>query len=448
MLSVPLLVLLSIAGRVNGFVTPSRATARTVTAPSSPLYAVPPAESNDDQKRRMELVRSLQDTYYKSENGDAPVLNEATGVMENLPLWRVQWTELPGRSNVLNVHDPTYTNMFETIVNRPKPWYFGHLFLPGGSKSLQSGKYEYELKNWRDDAANVDRSNKSRTSVVGTLMKIADFRRLDDGRLCILVHAMERFVVKDALQNVPYSIANVQILPDYEALSENEYEEQAAEDRARATVESFQYHDYEYYEKPLPLPEEKFMTQADVYGSWLTDVLPFVPYNLDKSLLPAGKTQAASTEAPVVVGVDLSLEKRLVENQILKDPWTHPRVALPRTGMSNDDLETFIWNAIGDFCGAKRVEIPLEILCLLPPGRSWLLPEESEASLKNRVSSGYPAARRQARLSYAAGALVEMTELGLDMRQVWLESPSTNARLADLLERFEIINEITLGKFQ
>ncbi len=62
-------------------------------------------------------------------------------ILRDVPLWRVQWTELPGMQNVLNVWQPHYTNMFMKIVNGPRPWYFGHLFLPGGTESLNKTEY-------------------------------------------------------------------------------------------------------------------------------------------------------------------------------------------------------------------------------------------------------------------------------------------------------------------
>ena len=37
---------------------------------------------------------------------------------------------------ILHVHVPHYCHMFESIVAGPKPWRFGHLYLPGGSASL------------------------------------------------------------------------------------------------------------------------------------------------------------------------------------------------------------------------------------------------------------------------------------------------------------------------
>lgn len=457
-LCLPVVLALSLFAfrRIHAFVLPpslaNRISGSTSLALASPSKRY---ESEEEMNRRMELVRNLQETYYKSENGPAPTLDESTGIVTNLPLWRVSWTELPGRANVLNVHEPMYTNMFETILNRPPhTWYVGHLFLPGGSNSLRSGDDRYQLKSWQDyyDCSTSQHHDgipamNARTAVVGTLMKIVDFRRLQDGRLCILVHAMERFVVQDAIQNLPYSIANVQILPDYEQLSTavDTLEDQAAFDRATAIVQSFQYHAYEYKETPLPLSrEKKYFSLQDTYGSWLSDLLPFAPYYLDHSLLPDNTTPPVGMcDAPTTLGVELSLETRLLNKAIVQNP-----PGVQRTGLSNDELEAQLWNALEDYCTAKGIQLPDPVLALLPPGRSWF--RVPHVWYRRVADAGrYPAQRRQARLSYAAAYFLEQTDVGRGMRQMWLETPTTNARLADLCERFDIVNaDLHIGEFQ
>jgi len=52
------------------------------------------------------------------------------------------WMEIPGRANVLFLSNPIYTHMIEQILRSSsscnhKPWYFGHLYLEGGSESLK-----------------------------------------------------------------------------------------------------------------------------------------------------------------------------------------------------------------------------------------------------------------------------------------------------------------------
>lgn len=242
------------------------------------------ADDEQEMERKMALVRSLQSVYYQSNTVEPTVLERDTGIMRNLPLWRVQWTELLGRSNVLNVHEAIYTNMFETILRAPKPWYVGHLFLPGGSKNIKSKERRFQLKTW-DTQASEKENDKECSAVVGTLLRISDFRRLKDGRLVLLVQGLERFVVVDCLQTLPYSMANVQILPDFDvALTEEE--EKARSVRARQVMESFRFHDFEYdVDFALPLSESKYLSNTDIWGPDIIKVLPFVPYS--KSLHPS-----------------------------------------------------------------------------------------------------------------------------------------------------------------
>ena len=49
---------------------------------------------------------------------EAPKL-EAGGVLEDLPLWRVQWSVLPGFNQLLHVHVPHYTDMFSQLARQP-----------------------------------------------------------------------------------------------------------------------------------------------------------------------------------------------------------------------------------------------------------------------------------------------------------------------------------------
>jgi hypothetical protein len=67
---------------------------------------------------------------------------------------------------------------------------------------------------------------------------------------------------------------------------------------------------------------------------------------------------------------------------------------------------------------------------------------------KRPVLSKYPAYRCQHRLSYALPAILESTNLGADMMQTWLNTPSTRAPLATVLGRLEHINDTLLGSSQ
>jgi hypothetical protein len=190
-------------------------------------------ETPEERESRMKLVRQLQKSFYKDEEG--PKLSVAateassselspdavtTTTISNLPLWRVQWTELPGSQNVLNVHVPHYTNMFQKILKgKSRKWgddesaddsedvdvqqqhYFGHIFLPGGSENLDDPSYALQEGD------------------IGTLMTISDARQQSDGRLTLIVQALERFEIQRVERShSPYAIADVAILPDFEQL--------------------------------------------------------------------------------------------------------------------------------------------------------------------------------------------------------------------------------------
>ena len=62
------------------------------------LIRAPPSASRcdaarDDDSERMALVRSLQKTFYENGADDAVSFDSSTGMVYNLPLWRVGWVE-------------------------------------------------------------------------------------------------------------------------------------------------------------------------------------------------------------------------------------------------------------------------------------------------------------------------------------------------------------------
>jgi len=220
-------------------------------------------ESEEEFQRRMAVVRSLQMSFYgkdaskeetsvdgKSEEDPSsttsnssyghPQLDAPTGKISNLSLFRAAWYELPGRSNVLIIRDPIYTNMFERIFYTDKndttsatssseitPWVFGHVFTPKTKKDKKSKKTMPEkdktlqkLLTWNETNRNggTTASALSSPAVLGTLMYVRDYRRLKDGRILALVQAAEKFVVDEIRQSLPYAIADVKIMPDVEEL--------------------------------------------------------------------------------------------------------------------------------------------------------------------------------------------------------------------------------------
>ena len=421
----------------------------------------------------------------------SPKLDESTGIMYNLPLWRVNWVEVPGRTNCLNVHEGQYTHMFETILNsatttdddngssRRPTLYVGHLHLPGGFKMTRTGLRQYDLKSWKDEIQDKDRyaTANQRSAVIGSLMEITDYRRLQDGRLCIFVNVIERFVVDSIVQSFPYSIANVQILPDIEEISTTliklNDENFSKLVRGTAVTKSFQYHQYEYSKIQLPLTkkgkdddgEEEYLSTDAIDESAISKLLPFATYALNKEsslddiVIDAEDTTSNDDSAndddndttilEGFSGGSPSLEHQLEIWRILKNPPTLEGCT-PKQNIDLNGLETMIWLQLEELIQKTGFILPNEILTLQPPHMMDYLElnvpvrESSSSTIPSSkptiLSSKYPAYRRQKRLSYALPGLLEGTEFGTNMRQVYLNTPSTKARLEAILQRLERLN--------
>jgi hypothetical protein len=468
----------------------SPSTRSSSTRSSSRKYTALHDKASSDMER-MEMVRSLQKSFYSSssssENDESesslpstrPKLDTSTGILTHLPLWRVGWSEVPGRASCLNVHEGHYTNMFETILNSgPKPWYFGHLHLPGGTKSLQTGERAYDLKSWREEAEDkqIDRDGQDddplleqehdRSAVIGSLMRITDYRRMEDGRLCILVHVLERFVVDTVVQSFPYGVAHVQILPDSEELRTTMEDENFAKiARGAAVAKSFQYHDYEFANTPLPLPtqddeEHMYMSDEEMRPSEIAKVLPFAFYSEDASSLPdidieeEEEIEESSTlsSSSGFSGGRPTVEAQLQGWSLLRDPpalvESSSNSKTAAAELNVDALETFLWLAMEELCRVSGLVLPDEIFCLLPPHMDYLDFGDLRATLTPKqpvLSAKYPALRRQKRLSYAVPALLESISVGAGMRQAWLNTPSIRARLQAVLERVRYVNDAMVG---
>jgi len=465
---------------------------------------------DDFESNRMDIVRSLQKSFYMpdspttlipdDDNEEAAAyaissrpraqLDESTGKITNLPLWRVGWIETPGRRNCLNVHEGIYTHMFESILSTQldtnDPLYFGHLYLPGGTKSAKSGEERYRLKTWREELDDDDRfDNYSKTStlkapdistpsidrsaVVGCLMQIADHRRMEDGRLMLLVQAVERFVVDEVLETLPYSVANVQILLDKEDVQfkgdDNNKNEQIDENfckylRGNAVTASFFYHDYEFNKPKLPGGKDNnsYLSKDDVQWVEISKLLPFAEYSSDDISLNAANEKSSSMQESLNSSFNKGdassnfaegeppIEEQLFNGGILWDPPSIPNVIVRRSLDTSDcdALETLLWLAMDDFCRATGFNLPLEVRVLMPPEMDYLDQMPSEHAL----SPLYPKIRRQRRLSYLAPALIEnLEEVGKGIRHIWLDTPSTHARLRGALERYDYLNNKMFGQF-
>jgi ATP-dependent protease La (LON) substrate-binding domain len=406
------------------------------------------------------------------------------------------------------LHNVTLTcNRFESILHNEndKPWYIGHLYLPEGSANMRKNpptnnndNRPYQLKTWEEEIADNSKENtdhdtqsRSRSAVVGTLMRIADYRRMQDGRLLVLVEAMERFVVTNVKQEVPYSIADVQLLPDTEEVDPDfcwvagSTEGDVRDARSLALQESFvRYHPYEYDEAfKLPIDKKNDLQTTDIHGSLLTLVVPYVPLSktadlaqlnnrpLDFDKMDArNDDETEAREMTVEIWDDQQhhnahvsdeqpcLEHQLLQGGIFKD-FKHPDESV--MNLSFEELEYRVWMEINNFLKSTKTPVSPALLGLLPPNVEWptnfylrKIADDiaSRTDLKHNfvpVSPLLPLHRRLRRLSYSVTTLVE-NKPGMDqLRQQLLETPSTRARLALILETLEDYNSVSVwGEFE
>jgi len=336
-------------------------------------------------------------------------------------------------------------------------------------------------------------------------MNISDYRRLADGRLLLLVHAMERFVVTRVQQKLPYSIVTAQILPDAEEIdpavdfgltfSENDL----AVPRALAVQESVRFHAYEYdRDHVLPVDDRSDLQVSDITGSAIARVLPYCPFS--KTLEPPIPTyNQALPETPPTTNTAISnksealpsLEYRLLSRGVYQTPLIDPEFP-QRINLSSDELEYQLWLAINNFLIQTRTPVSPVLLGLLPvhldiwptsipsiplpisasgSSRSnnsteidWNIPSKpfalkqivsDLASLDSvehdfvQVSPDYPPHRRQRRLSYSAAHLLESnSDIANELRPKLLAIPSTRQRLRMVLEKFDLWQESKWGEFQ
>lgn len=136
-----------------------------------------------------------------------PSVCAETGAIRNLPLWRVQWNCCPGLRDVYNVHLPHYTNMFEGIMRRERPWLFGHLYLPGGSSNMRNEAYALRAG--------------TKAPLTGTLMDLLEARRLDDGRVCVVAQGIGRFRVTEVTRERPHFEVDALLVLDSEEVAEH-----------------------------------------------------------------------------------------------------------------------------------------------------------------------------------------------------------------------------------
>lgn len=423
---------------------------------------------NNQPQDIMAVVRSLQDSYYKTES-PTPACTfalEGGGEVHNLPILMWPWNELPGRSNVLHVHEGTYTHMLETIVrSNPPVWYMGHIFRDGKDRQLHS---------WQDVAKDE--------IVLGTLLRITDYRRMMDGRMLVLVQALERFVVKKIIVQTPYAVAHIQILPD------DEEDEQAGNSRTTAVLESFQkWHRYEFEQTMLPLPlsnkdesnqskkstngenaedsdndveVSEYLEDSQIVGSALAQVLPYSPFSsiVDVERLKDEKVPLIHDPENLEGSTQADLKHELFERDILHDP---PFVEPKLLEKPIEIIEYELWIYLDKYLKQTKRAVSPILLGLLPPNEKWpvnfalekivtaIQEQDTYAHKCIRVSPHYPAHRRQKRLSFSAAAVLEQDE---QQAKAWrlqmLQASSTKARLAYILQCVRHRVEKNEGEFE
>lgn len=399
----------------------------------------PENESPEERAARMELVRHLQKSFYQNEDVILPPSRGST-IIKDLPLWRVQWTELPGFQNVLNVHVAHYTNMFQKILySDSETKYFGHIYLPGGSDNLDNPMYKM----------GVDSNSKG--TLIGVLMQIADYKQLEDGRFVMIVQALERFrVVEVQRHHSPYAIATVEILPDTEVMEAFEsafYKCDMSEIHAMAVEEAFKSHPYEV--RVVTMDESTSKENNSLSVSELSN------YDANYKLQQANDNDnvndsAAAAAASTVALYDLDMDDIVFD--VERKVWIRL------------DKMIRLLQKLVDPNKEQGVQVPTQILGLLPlePNEPW--PEEFtlekyatkleiEKILVGTFSKspfvrvdnmqGYSPLRRAQRLSYVIWILTDTVMALVDddsmTRQDILEMESTEERLEAALQKLYLI---------
>jgi hypothetical protein len=103
---------------------------------------------NGMDAERNAQIAALKRAFYtgKSEEGSTPEAESLQGVsllgvLRDAPLCRWEMVMLPGYNHVLNVWQPMYTHMFESLLAGKQPWHYVHLQTPGGTKNLMNPLY-------------------------------------------------------------------------------------------------------------------------------------------------------------------------------------------------------------------------------------------------------------------------------------------------------------------
>lgn len=451
-------------------------------------------ETPEERRKRMDLVRQIQANFYQDENqNDEEKWVQADpsdpAILYNLPLWRVQWIELPGYQNVLNVHVPHYTHMFQRLLRQGSQPLFGHVYLEEGSKNLGNPDFflpESEPLDDDDSIPDKEESIRMATKVtqIGTLMQITDYVEQEDGTLTLIVQGISPIKILAASQQVPYAIASkVQIIPDKELYSTplQDSVTDVATNREESTA-------YLSACKSMIVEESKLLRDVEYHRT------TFGRQDDSDRLSFEGVSPLSNVNGSVVVDFNeikiqkrdcfqtrLSHEAEISGNDALLLATT---TMVPPTDDKNctttyltdgypvTHYERNVWIQLDQMIQllekaqpGLRIPVPSQLLGLLPIDAEWPsgfrleeYAEKLDGNDKARVGTfskspfvrlsrtfpEYPPMRRAGRLSYAVWLLLDSIAIGgekdLDRKQELLETPIICERLQKAIDQLSAVN--------
>jgi Lon protease-like protein len=379
--------------------------------------------------------------------------NDST-IIEDLPLLRASWTELPGNQKELIVDVPRYKNMFRRIVSQhPKPWVFGHIFMPRG-EDTNPDYFLPEGEGDDDDDTTKEPQEQSKATLTGTLMRITDYRETKGELTSLIVQAVGSFEVLEASQQTPFAIARAKILPDQEAWGQYVYPimgtmrteyrmTSALMDAAQAVAvkEDELYRDLEFHQTVLD-PNNRNQEISP-----FTNTNPYAKINFGYiqqdaqhtfSTVLSQKANEVGCDEMLLASSTLKLESGMYSDQILF--WE------ARVWLQLDRMMTLLQQM-----PIFKITIPPQLLGLLPTDFEWpsgfkmeahaemleagnqiqLVGSKSPTVRMSRTYPEYPAMRRASRLSYAVWQLLpdRLIENQLVVSQQLLENSSIIGRL-------------------
>ena len=444
-----------------GFVSRVSGYRNTIKAPVILKYSPLEDESSEQLHARMVLVRKIQECFYTPAENDPSrnkfPLKMGSTVLNDLPLYRVEKTQLPGYQTVLNVNEFDAHMFWEIISGKSKPWYFGHILLPGGSINLDNPSYELH--------------EGTLAPLTGVLMKICDYQQKDDGTLMLIVQAIEKIKVLETKRHTPYAVATVQVVPEEELLEDyfcrlsEDLIDNVREGAAYAAYVAEALHIWQQFET-----RDVSISSSMIPGVDIAAVSPLSTYDAEAF----GPEDSSSNDEIMPSAVEEFI-KIIDINPEKLETSSHPGSKLSCTLDTEVlELERTLWIQLDNMMkilkkkknsSRWKVTIPTQILGLLPmnpvepwpedfmllasvkktqrvygtgPGSSFVVVDNEN---KDGSSSPYPQLRRVKRLSYIVWFLLDIINpMETKSRQAVLEMESITERLTAAVDRVHEIN--------